>query len=248
MQSIIEHTLGVTSLNDLELRKLADSIHKRQLTSSGEHDIHVEASLATFSRQLEQKLGKAEQDDETVNGTDVTSSASSAVDAIAEFCRSPSPVAEPKNRFFDSILASMPPRVVAELLVSICFEKVQCNSFYAEEKWVLSRLDMLYGEGPSLSERDTPVIASLLMILALGSQFSMDPAFESLGHALYEKVTSVILAMADQCDFESVRACLLLSTYLFPIDHSGKAYTYLGLTLHILNLRMVFPTLTIRWP
>ena len=154
-------------------------------------------------------------------------------DAIATFCRSPSPTATPGDRFFTSIQAILPPREVANHLVRVCFDYVQCNSFYAEEAWVYKQLDTCYGDTLPLSERDIPTIATILMIMALGTQFTSDLSLDHLGSIMYERTTSILPVLIKLSNFESIRACLLLATYLFPVDLSGLAYTYLGLAIHM---------------
>jgi len=228
LQLVVQHTLGIATLTDDDLRTISDSISSKAPSAWDESNPPVESSLSTFSRQLQQKLGDSRESNEENERAD---------DAIAEFCRSPSPVITSTKRFLHSALAAQPSREIADRLSRVCFDKVQCNSFYAEESWVYEQLDRLYEAPSTLTEPDTPIVASLMMVMALGSQFSSDPTFESLGHVLCEQTTTIVPDLIKRSDFESLRACLLLATYLFPVDHSGKAYTYLGLALHIAMTR-----------
>ncbi|KAF1845053.1 uncharacterized protein K460DRAFT_405331 [Cucurbitaria berberidis CBS 394.84] len=232
LEKVVRHVLGVTSLDDEELRAMSDSIGRSEAPNPGERQLGAQSSLLNFSQQLERKLvdaQKSHQQMEDDNEDDVQNED----DAIATFCRSPSPVATPGDRFFTSVQAILPPRDVASHLVRVCFDYVQCNSFYAQETWVYKQLDALYGDASTLSERDIPTVATVLMIMALGTQFTSDLSLDHQGIVLYERTTSILPVLIKRSNFESVRACLLLATYLFPVDLSGLAYTYLGLAIHM---------------
>jgi hypothetical protein len=231
LEKVTKHVLGVSSLNDEELRAISDSIGTPG-ESSGEGKIQVESSLSTFSHQLEQKLGQA-QSDEASNDKQQQPAVDAEDDALVEFCRSPSPTPTAGKRFLDSILEVLPPRSVAEGLVHTCFEKVQCNSFYAREMWAYELLQILYTNPSTMKEQDCPKVASLCMIMALGSQFCCDPSLTYLGPLFYERTITLIPELISRSNFECIRACLLLATYLFPVDLPGTAYTYLGLALHM---------------
>lgn len=230
LEKVLKHVLGLPSLDDEELRALSDSIGAPDGSQGDEKELGTENSLLTFSRELEQKLGdarKGDHEDEDEGKKDEEG------DAIATFCRSPSPVAAIGNAMLDSALAALPGRDVAEHLVHVCFKYVQCNSFYAHENWVLEQLQRCYANASTLSERDIPTIVTLMMMMALGSQFTSDLSLETLGADFYERTKSILPELVSRSDFESVRACLLLATYLFPVNLPGLAYTYLGLALHM---------------
>jgi hypothetical protein len=234
LQLVVQHALGLSSLDDQELRAVSESIRSTKAKAGDNSKVHTENSLSTFARQLEQKLNDTDPDEEDYEDSNEDPGNLTPADPIAEFCRSPSPVATPAKRFLDFTSSpAIPSKTTSKVLVRTCFEKVQCNSFYAQECWVQDHLSLLYASSASLTERDVPIVATLFMIIALGAQFSSDPTLEHYGLVLYEQVTTVIPDLIRRSDFESIRACLLLATYLFPVDHSGNAYTYLGLALHI---------------
>jgi hypothetical protein len=232
LEKVVRHVLGVTSLDDRDLRALSDSIGRSDAPNPGERQLGAESSLLNFSQQLERKLVDAQKSHQLMEDESEGDSQDEA-DAIATFCRSPSPIATPGDRFFASVQAILPPRDVACHLVRVCFDYVQCNSFYAQEAWVYEQLDTYYGDMSRLSERDIPATATVLMIMALGTQFTSDLSLDHQGILMYERTTSILPVLIKQSKFESVRACLLLATYLFPVDLSGLAYTYLGLAIHM---------------
>lgn len=237
LQLVVQHTLGIQSLSDEELRTISDSISGNEHDASGKDDTtHLGNSLSTFSQELERKLGDSkerhdapdhEEDHEEVHEED------KGGDLITEFCHSPSPIPTRTRSFLQSVLAIQPSRTVAERLARVYFDKVQCNSFQVQESWIFDNLRTLYHKDASCQHLDIPVIATISLVMALGSQFSSDTALGQLGPLLYEQAASITPELIKRSDFESTRACLLLATYLFPIDHSGTAYTYLGLSLHM---------------
>jgi hypothetical protein len=192
LQLVVRHTLGISSLSDEELRAISDSISCRNAATGDETSLQFESSLSTFSRQLEQKLGDAQHDIDNVQEPHVVAEYESADDVVAEFCRSPSPPTDSTQSFLHLARAMLPSREIAEHLARTCFDKVQCNSFYAQERWTFDQIGRLYEIPSTLRGPDIPLVATLLMIMALGSQFSPDRANEPLGHHLYEHTTSVI--------------------------------------------------------
>lgn len=230
---VVRHALGITSLTDEELRTISDSMSKNGSERSGETISHLGSSLSTFSHELELKLSGEKKNNDDTGDYDDFPEANGQEDAISEFCHSPSPVPTRARSFLRSVLAAQPSKKAADYLAHVYFDKVQCNSFQVHEAWVSEHLHILYQEASAGEKLDIPVVATLSMVMALGSQFCSDPALEPSGRLLYEHTTSIVPELIQKSNFESIRACLLLATYLFPIDHSGNAYTYLGLALHM---------------
>lgn len=84
------------------------------------------------------------------------------------------------------------------------------------------------------------------MIIALGTQFThMVPSGQisfqeqlgctvaELGQRLYDCSSRNLADLIKRPTFESVRACLVMSVYLFPVDLPSLAYSYLGLAIHM---------------
>lgn len=231
IEKVIHHMLGVSSLDDEELRAISDSIDHSNKLQSAEHELSAEGSLLTFSKQLEQQL--VETGSSNKKGSDYEGEAEAEDEAIARFCRSPSPASTSEGTFVDSIAAILPSEDVADHLIRVCFEYVQCNSFYADQKWAHQSLHACYADASSLSGRNIPTMATLTMLMALGTQFTPDLSLAHLGTTLYNETIKALPVLIEQSNFESIRACLLLATYCFPVNHSGLAYTYLGLALHM---------------
>ncbi|KAJ4300794.1 hypothetical protein N0V90_002882 [Kalmusia sp. IMI 367209] len=211
---------------------MSDSISDPTPIENNNHAIASENSLLTFSRQLEKKLGDVGVQVIETESSDREMEDANGDGVVATFCRKPSPEAQSIDQVLDAIRASLPGKAVAMRLASVCFARVQCNSFYADEAWAGRRIESMYSK-TALAEKDVPTIATLMMIMALGSQFSSEAAHKPLGPLLYDRTMSILPKLIHRSDFECVRACLLIATYLFPIDHSGAAYTYLGLALHM---------------
>lgn len=234
MERVIKHILETSSLDDEELRIMSDSINDQNVPESNDQSIATENSLLTFSRQLEKKLGDAggeilEADDSELRNVEHTSHDQVTVlQHGRSFCDVHS-----GNGISDAILTALPSKAIAVRLAEVCFARVQCNSFYADETWANKQINDIYGDCSTTPELNLPTIATVMMILALGTQFSPDASHEPLGPLLYERTIHLLPELIHRSDFESVRACLLIATYLFPIDHSGAAYTYLGLALHM---------------
>jgi hypothetical protein len=147
-------------------------------------------------------------------------------------------------------LDCLPPWDIVEFLVWIYFEFAQTNSFYVEEKWLRDKIDQLKVGSGEVSSDDSGWICSILMVLAIGSQFShmADERIRSIegyvherrvssepdiGAKFYQMAAKLLPDIITIASLESVQACLLLAHYTLPIDTQGLAYTYLGLALKL---------------
>lgn len=70
------------------------------------------------------------------------------------------------------VLSCLPPRAVANFLVHVYFEFAQVNCFYAEEAWLRKKLDFLYEAPGHVTSEDSAWVCSVLMVLAIGTQFA----------------------------------------------------------------------------
>ncbi|KAK1149188.1 hypothetical protein N8T08_006408 [Aspergillus melleus] len=148
-------------------------------------------------------------------------------------------------------ITCLPPRFVADFLVQIFFKYAQTNNFYVEEDWLRDKLNICYTNPSSLSSNDAGSVCSLLMVLAVGTQFahmesatpvnrlSSDMAVmedhhfseDEVGLTFYQFASKLLPDIIATASIRSVQACLLIGTYLLPLDTSGLCYTYFGLAL-----------------
>ncbi|KAB8209094.1 hypothetical protein BDV34DRAFT_210439 [Aspergillus parasiticus] len=145
----------------------------------------------------------------------------------------------------------LPPRFVADFLVQIFFKYAQTNNFYVEEDWIREKLNICYTNPSSLSSNDAGSVCSILMVLAVGTQFAhMESAIpvnrppvdlssmedhhfseDEVGLTFYQFASKLVPDILATVSIRSVQACLLIGTYLLPLDTSGLCYTYFGLAL-----------------
>ncbi|KAL2814340.1 hypothetical protein BJX63DRAFT_420900 [Aspergillus granulosus] len=147
----------------------------------------------------------------------------------------------------------LPPRFVADFLVQMFFKYAQTNNFYVEEDWLKDKLNTCYTNPGSLSSNDAGAVCSILMVLAVGTQFAHmesatpvnrlssnasdadDHGFseDEVGLTFYQFASKLLPDIIATASIRSVQACLLIGTYLLPLDTSGLCYTYFGLALKI---------------
>lgn len=142
---------------------------------------------------------------------------------------------------------------MADFLVQIFFKYAQTNNFYVEEDWLLEKLGICYNDPESLSSDDAGAVCSILMVLAVGTQFAhlesstpvnslpsgsatnQDHHFseDEVGLTFYQFASKLLPDLIATASVRSVQACLLIGTYLLPLDTSGLCYTYFGLALKL---------------
>lgn len=143
-------------------------------------------------------------------------------------------------------VTSLPPRFVADFLVQMFFKYAQTNNFYVEEDWLKDKLNTCYVNPASLGCNDAGAVCSILMVLAIGTQFAhMESATpvnhltseadhfseDEVGLTFYQFASKLLPDIIASASIRSVQACLLIGTYLLPLDTSGLCYTYFGLAL-----------------
>ncbi|KAG8158284.1 hypothetical protein KVR01_012045 [Diaporthe batatas] len=155
-----------------------------------------------------------------------------------------------------SVISCLPPRAVANFLVQVYFRHAQVNCFYVEESWLRKKLEFLYEAPGHVNSEDSAWVCSVLMVLAIGTQFAhmaagapednlsepdvpdrdgqKTPSGPSdtdsdVGVTFYQMASKLIPDIITMASMESVQACLLLAHYALPLDTHGLAYTYLGL-------------------
>ncbi|KAL1849878.1 hypothetical protein Daus18300_013135 [Diaporthe australafricana] len=71
-----------------------------------------------------------------------------------------------------SVISCLPPRAVANFLVQVYFRHAQVNCFYVEESWLRRKLEFLYEAPGHVNSEDSAWVCSVLMTLAIGTQFA----------------------------------------------------------------------------
>ncbi|CAG8364854.1 unnamed protein product [Penicillium salamii] len=150
-------------------------------------------------------------------------------------------------------ITCLPPRYVADFLVQIFFKYAQTNNFYIEEDYLIEKLSVCYTAPESLSFDDAGAVCCILMVLAVGTQFAhmesstpmnrlpsgstanQDHHFseDEVGLTFYQFASKLLPDIIATASVRSVQACLLIGTYLLPLDTSGLCYTYFGLALKL---------------
>lgn len=135
---------------------------------------------------------------------------------------------------------------MADFLVQTFFKYAQTNNFYVEEDWLRNKLDTCYTNPSSLTAGDAGSVCAILMVLAIGTQFAHmdaptpvnrastdDQRFseDEVGLTFYQFASKLLPDIITTASVRSVQACLLIGTYLLPLDTSGLSYTYFGLAL-----------------
>ncbi|KAJ0426819.1 hypothetical protein BJY00DRAFT_271027 [Aspergillus carlsbadensis] len=149
------------------------------------------------------------------------------------------------SSFITSSTAYFPPRNVAEFLTDIFLQYAQTNYFYFSETIFRQKLDYYYSTQQLLTIEDAGWICTILMTMAIGTQFAYmqakpasakPPSSEEIpddriGQGLYRFSCQLIPDLITVASVETVSAFLLLGVYTLPIDTSGLAYTYYGLAI-----------------
>ena len=148
-----------------------------------------------------------------------------------------------------AIPQSLPPRHVVNFLVTIYFQYAQTNMFFIDENFLWEKLIVLLETPSMVTESDVGWLCSVLMVLAIGTQFAHmaagpsaqsvddkaadEPPEGDVGVDMYRLACKLIPDVIAIASLESVQACLLLAHYTLPIDTQGLAYTYLGLAVKV---------------
>jgi hypothetical protein len=151
-------------------------------------------------------------------------------------------------------ITCLPPRYVADFLVQVFFRYAQTNNFYVEEGWLREKLNTCYTNPDILSPSDAAAVCAILMVLAIGTQFAhldspmtaqkVNPDIstsaeeqrfseDDVGLTFYQFASKLLPDIIAIASVRSVQACLLIGTYLLPLDTSGLSYTYFGLALKL---------------
>jgi hypothetical protein len=150
-----------------------------------------------------------------------------------------------------STLCDLPPKDISMFLLKTYFCHAQTNTPFVEEGWANVNLERLYTSLPTICEDDAPCVCTLLLVLAVGTQFAHledkplsaesslagsidhETAVESVGVALYQRATRLIPDVLTIASVESVQAFLLFAHYVLPLDAQGLAYSYVGMATKV---------------
>lgn len=122
-----------------------------------------------------------------------------------------------------------------------------------EEDWLRDKLAICYNNPDSLTSVDAASVCAILMLLAIGTQFAHmasptpvnkinreesatdDHRFseDEVGLTFYHFASKLLPDIIATASVRSVQACLLIGTYLLPLDTSGLSYTYFGLAIKL---------------
>ncbi|KAJ6150574.1 hypothetical protein N7471_001773 [Penicillium samsonianum] len=145
-------------------------------------------------------------------------------------------------------MTHLPPRPIADFLITMFFKYVEINSFYMERKWIEEKVALCYSSITTYTAIDFPWVCSVFIVLAIGTQVAHmedekpKPASEiteelnlcsedSVGLVFYHAACKLIPDVLLVASHESVQAFLLLATYSLPVSTGGLAYTYYGLAM-----------------
>jgi hypothetical protein len=145
-------------------------------------------------------------------------------------------------------MEQLPPRPIADFLITMFFKYVEINSFYMERRWIQQKVDLCYSSTTTYTASDFPWVCSVFVVLAIGTQVAHmeDEASkpdadttdelnlcseDSVGLIFYHVACKLIPDVLLVASNESVQVFLLLATYSLPVSTGGLAYTYYGLAM-----------------
>lgn len=147
-------------------------------------------------------------------------------------------------------LSSLPPRYVADFLVTAFFNHAEPNYFFVERGWLLDKINIAYQEPHVLGQRDVGTVCIIFIVMAIGTQYAYleSPSGSAaqpdlvetsrfsedrIGVMFYQQVCKLVPDVITVSSLESVQACLLIGIYALPIDASGLSYIYLNLAVKL---------------
>ncbi|KAL5339326.1 fungal-specific transcription factor domain-containing protein [Aspergillus crustosus] len=137
---------------------------------------------------------------------------------------------------------TLPPRSVADFLISVCLTHASDIFFYLDQAQFLADVDQLYADSASPLRLDSGFMCLVLSVLALGSQWTelerpssfpadLRPDGGDLGRVFYEDARSLIPDLMDRISLTSIQAPFILGVYSLPDRAVMSAYAYMGLSL-----------------
>ncbi|KAL4905955.1 hypothetical protein BDW74DRAFT_184915 [Aspergillus multicolor] len=136
----------------------------------------------------------------------------------------------------------LPPRAIADFLISVCLTHATDVFFYLDQAQFLVDVDQFYTEQASPLRLDSEFVCLVLSVLALGSQWTelerpstfpanLLPDDREPGRIFFEEARSLIPDLMDRTSLTSIQAPFILGVYSLPDRALGSAYSYMGLAL-----------------
>ncbi|KAL4916205.1 hypothetical protein BDW62DRAFT_212085 [Aspergillus aurantiobrunneus] len=137
---------------------------------------------------------------------------------------------------------ALPPRAVADFLISVCLTHASDVFFYFDQAHFLADVGQLYTDPASHLRLDSGFVCLVLSVLALGSQWTelarpsgfpanLLPDGRDPGRVFYEEARSLVPDLMDRTSLTSIQAPFILGVSSLPDRTLGSAYTYMGLAL-----------------
>ncbi|RSL48867.1 hypothetical protein CEP54_012693 [Fusarium duplospermum] len=137
---------------------------------------------------------------------------------------------------------SLPPKSVADFLLSVCIKHGVDIFFYFDQAQVIDELDQFYSNPTSPLRSDPSFICLILGIFALGSHWTplerpsnSSPTLQTEecdpGRVFFRQAKLLIPDIIERSCLRSIQACFLLGVYLMPLSAVGSSYIYMGLAL-----------------
>ncbi|KAJ5753400.1 uncharacterized protein N7511_007553 [Penicillium nucicola] len=250
LEYIAKHFLGEISLDEDNLSRIVEKL-KTKTTNSNQpdgpldvnesFDVHFvsnnvahysgEFSHWNFSQKIRRKMSCQ------IDQLDIR---------VKEYWR-PTQLQSPPE-LMRNCMNQLPPRAIAEFLVTMFFKYSEINSFYMERRWIEEKVALCYDPTTEYSANDFPWVCSVFAALAIGTQVAhmedekprpgSETANEltlcsedSVGLVFYHVACKLIPDVLLVASHESVQVFLLLATYSLPVSTGGLAYTYYGLAM-----------------
>ncbi|KAJ6100226.1 hypothetical protein N7467_001761 [Penicillium canescens] len=250
LEYIVKHFLGDVPLDQENLGRIADKLQNQATNSTQPEsslnvnesfDVHfVSSNMAhysgefshwNFSQKIRRKMScQIDQLDTRVK----------------EYWRPTQLQSSPE--VITNSMTQLPPKAIADFLVSMFFKYAEINSFYMERKWIEEKVGLCYNHTTNYSASDFPWVCSVFAVLAIGTQVAhMEDekpkpdsetaddltlcSEDSVGLVFYHVACKLIPDVLLVASHESVQVFLLLATYSLPVSTGGLAYTYYGLAM-----------------
>jgi hypothetical protein len=139
----------------------------------------------------------------------------------------------------------LPPRPVADFLISVCIKHGVDCFFYFDQCHFLEEIDEFYKNPHSPLRLDCGFVALALATFALGSQWtplekpegwsssSTTPKSENTdpGMIFHNQLRDLVPDLIEQSSLRSIQVIFLIGVYLMPLSPVGSSYIYMGLAL-----------------
>lgn len=131
--------------------------------------------------------------------------------------------------------------------MNVFFKHAAMDYFYVQYSWLAKKVDRVYDNPSELTAKDAGILAIVLNVLAIGTQYvhlespvelnktsSQDSEWErEIGTTFYRQATRLLPEVIHLASLDSVQACLLFGLYALPIDPAGLAYIYLNIAVKL---------------